>query len=68
MVQDRPRKGRPGRPRGELRGEWVEVRELAQFLRDLMEGTGSSLRMLSQAMPYGRDAIGERINGELRPE
>ncbi|QFG22120.1 helix-turn-helix domain-containing protein [Actinomadura sp. WMMB 499] len=70
MDQDRPRRARPGRPRGELRGEWVEVRELAQFLRNLMEGTGSSLRSLAEdgSVHYGRDAISERINGEHRPE
>lgn len=70
MDQDRPRRGRPGRPRGQLRGEWVEVRELAQFLRNLMEDTGSTLRALAEdkSVPYGRDAISDRISGEYRPD
>jgi glycine cleavage system regulatory protein len=59
--------GRRGRKWGQLRGEYLEVRELAGVLRDVASGHGLTLRDLEVRMPYGHTVIAENLNGEKRP-
>ena len=59
---------KPGRPRGRLRGEYAEVRDLASVLRDIADSHGLTLRDLEDGMPYARTTISERLSGESRPE
>ena len=58
---------KPGRKWGQIRGEYVEVRELATVLRDVADGHGLTLRDLETRMPYGHTVISENLNGEKRP-
>jgi hypothetical protein len=59
--------GKPGRAWGPLRGDVLEVRELAQWLRDRADESGLRLRDLAERTPYARDFISRSINGEQRP-
>jgi PAS domain S-box-containing protein len=58
---------KPGRKWGEVRGEFVEVRELAVVLRDVVDSHGLTLRDLEERMPYGHTSISENLNGQKRP-
>lgn len=60
--------GRSGRDWGELRGDLVEVRNLAQWLREQIDGSGKTLRDLQEQLPYGRTKISESLNGARRPD
>ncbi|WP_157430871.1 helix-turn-helix domain-containing protein [Actinomadura macra] len=51
----------------ELRGEYVEPRELAQCLRNIVDQYQLSVRQLEQRMPYSKSVISERMSGERRP-
>ncbi|HEX2314854.1 MAG TPA: hypothetical protein VHJ17_14020 [Thermomonospora sp.] len=51
-----------------MRGEVAEVRLLAGWLRDLLAGSGLTLLQMSQVIPYGKDLISRKINGETVPE
>jgi hypothetical protein len=54
---------------GQLRGEYVEVRELAATLRAIADRHQKSLRALAEAMPgYSKSVVSERLSGEQRPE
>ena len=59
---------KPGRKRGQLRGEYAEVRKLAGVLRDIADSHGLTLRDLETRMPYARTAISEHLSGEHRPD
>jgi hypothetical protein len=58
---------RPGRKRGELRGEYVEVCALASALRDIADTHGLALREIERRMPYARTTISKNLSGEDRP-
>jgi hypothetical protein len=51
----------------ELRGEYVEPRELAQCLRNIVDQYRLSVRQLELRMPYSKSVISERLSGERRP-
>ncbi|MFA1537867.1 helix-turn-helix domain-containing protein [Actinomadura monticuli] len=51
----------------ELRGDHVEPRELAQFLRNVVDDYRLSVRQLEDRMPYSRSVISERLSGKARP-
>lgn len=53
---------------GPLRGEHVEVRQLAAMLRAVADQRGRSVRSLEDAIPYGRTAISLKLSGVRRPE
>lgn len=57
-----------GRKWGELRGDYVEIRQLAAVLRDVADSRGVTLRLLQDRMPYGRTAISQNLSGATRPE
>ncbi|TDD95312.1 helix-turn-helix domain-containing protein [Actinomadura rubrisoli] len=52
----------------ELRGDYVEPRELAQFLRNVVDDYRLSIRQLAERMPYSKSVISERLSGKARPE
>jgi transcriptional regulator with XRE-family HTH domain len=58
---------KPGRKWAPLRGEYAEVRELAEALRALADSHGLTLRDIAERVPYGRSAISTNLNGEDRP-
>ncbi|RKS73172.1 hypothetical protein BZB76_3856 [Actinomadura pelletieri DSM 43383] len=52
----------------DLRGEHVEPRELARFLRKVVDDHRLSMRLLEERMPYSKSVISERLSGKTRPE
>ncbi|WP_307800622.1 SpoIIE family protein phosphatase [Actinomadura nitritigenes] len=57
-----------GRNWGQLLGEYAEVCELAQVLRDIADERQVTIRYLAQQMPYGHTKISQSLNGAKRPE
>ena len=57
-----------GRSWGQLLGEYAEVCELAQVLRDIADERQVTIRRLAQQMPYGHTKISQSLNGAARPE
>lgn len=58
---------KPGRKRAPLRGEYAEVRNLADALRAIADSRGLAVRDIALRVPYGRTAISASLNGERRP-
>ena len=59
---------RPGRRWQPLRGDSVEVQELAAALRAMADDSGMSLRSLEHTMPYSRSTISDYLSGHRRPD
>lgn len=57
-----------GRGWSDLQGELREVRDLAQWLRDLIDRCGATVRTLDEQLPIGRDKISKSVSGAYRPE
>ncbi|MFI6906009.1 helix-turn-helix domain-containing protein [Nonomuraea sp. NPDC050394] len=52
---------------GPLRGEYVQVRELAATLRAIADQRGQTVRGLAQKIPHSRSVISANLNGSRRP-
>ncbi|KAB2352598.1 ATP-binding protein [Actinomadura rudentiformis] len=59
-----------GRRWGDLQGDLLEVRELAQWLREQIDAAGLTLRKLEMnpQIPYSRDVISRLLSGRERPD
>ncbi|MFI6537961.1 helix-turn-helix domain-containing protein [Nonomuraea sp. NPDC050547] len=53
---------------GPLRGEYVQVRELAATLRAIADQRGQTVRGLAQKIPHSRSVISANLNGSRRPD
>ncbi|MCX5055069.1 hypothetical protein [Streptomyces sp. NBC_00474] len=61
------RKGR-GRAWAPLRAHTEQAAELAQFLRDLIDVHGVTLRQLQDAVMYGKSTISDNLSGKVPPK
>ena len=61
------RKGR-GRAWAPLRAQTEQAAELAQFLRDLIDTHGVTLRQLQDSVMYGKSTISDNLSGKLPPK
>ncbi|MFD4635017.1 hypothetical protein ACFVYR_36450 [Streptomyces sp. NPDC058284] len=61
------RKGR-GRAWAPLRAQTEQAAELAQFLRDLIDFHGVTLRQLQDTVMYGKSTISDNLSGKVPPK
>jgi hypothetical protein len=61
------RKGR-GRAWAPLRAQTEQAAELAQFLRDLIDVHGVTLRQLQDMVMYGKSTISDNLSGKVPPK
>ncbi|WP_329583693.1 hypothetical protein [Streptomyces sp. NBC_01361] len=61
------RKGR-GRAWAQLRAQTEQAAALAQFLRDLIDLHGVTLRQLEAAVMYGKSTISDNLSGKVPPK
>jgi hypothetical protein len=67
-VTGRGAASKAGRGWGDLRGDVQEVRELAQWLRDLIDRSNMTTRKLEENLGMSRDKISKAVNGAQRPQ
>ncbi|MFD7057489.1 hypothetical protein ACFWBS_57930 [Streptomyces mirabilis] len=61
-------RNRRGRAWGELRAQTQQARELAEFLRRLVDQHGFTVRRLQEVMSYGKSTISSNLNGKVPQE
>lgn len=60
--------GRSGRGWGELRGDLIEVRALAQWMREQVDLAGMTVAQVAARVSFGHDKISRALNGAARPD
>lgn len=61
-------RNRRGRAWGELQAQTQQARELAEFLRRLVDQHGFTVRRLQEVMSYGKSTISSNLNGKVPQE
>ena len=60
--------GHSSRPFGPLKGDLLEVRAFAEWMRERIAESGMTLAEVAAGLDFGRDKLSKLVNGERRPD